>query len=40
MGNLFIPDTFKLDDKLLVLVMELPILGGMRPSVVPWCDPR
>jgi hypothetical protein len=23
MGNLFIPDTFKLDDKLLVLVMEL-----------------
>lgn len=27
MGNLFIPDTFKLDDKLLVLVMELPILG-------------
>ncbi len=26
-GNLFIPDSFKLDDKLLVLVMELPILG-------------
>ncbi len=25
MGNLFIPDTFKVDDKLLVLVMELPI---------------
>lgn len=27
MGNLFIPDTFKVDDRLLVLVMELPILG-------------
>ncbi|WP_042010408.1 response regulator [Aeromonas fluvialis] len=27
LGQLFIPDTFKVDDKLLVLVMELPIMG-------------
>ncbi|PJG58315.1 response regulator [Aeromonas cavernicola] len=27
LGQLFIPDTFKVEDKLLVLVMELPIMG-------------
>ncbi|MBL0545091.1 response regulator [Aeromonas jandaei] len=27
LGQLFIPDTFKVGDKLLVLVMELPIMG-------------
>jgi len=27
LGHLFIPDTFKVEDKLLVLVMELPIMG-------------
>ena len=27
MGNLFIPDTFRVDNRLLVLVMELPVLA-------------
>ncbi|WP_429067546.1 response regulator [Aeromonas veronii] len=28
LGQLFIPDTFKVEDKLLVLVLELPIMGA------------
>lgn len=28
MGNLFIPDTFRVDNRLLVLVMELPVLAA------------